>query len=127
MDYSMFIILAVFVVFIIFSNRRRKNAAQQLESSVKVGANVVLAGGITGKIVEIRDTTVIVESTPGVKVEVLKGAVTRVLAPSLDEKKPATAKPVAKAAAKPATSKKPVSKTAEAKPAVKTVKAKSTK
>jgi len=116
-------ILVLFVAFIWFSNRRRKNATQQLENSVKVGAKAVMLGGITGVITEIRETSVIVETTPGIKIEFLKAAVRSVEAPSLD------VKPAAKAvAAKPVAPKKTASAPAKKTPAIKatSTKAKST-
>jgi len=122
MGIELLFLLAAFVAFILFSNRRRKSAAQQLENSVKVGAKAVMLGGITGFITEIRETTVIVETVPGVKIEFLKAAVRSVEAPSLD------AKPEQKAVtAKTAAAKKPASATAKKAPAAKatTTKAKS--
>lgn len=99
MDYTLFIILVVFVAFIFFSNRRRKAASQQLEGSVKVGAKAVMLGGITGTITEIRETTLVVETLPGTKIEFVKAAVRSVTAPSLDVKPVTTKKaPIAKIA-----------------------------
>lgn len=109
MDYSLLIILAAFLAFLIFSNKKRAKAAKQLEESVQVGAQVVMLGGIKGKIVNILDESVIVETTPGSKIEFVKAAVRTVSAPSLD----VAAEPVKKVAA----AKKPVAakKTAPAK------------
>ena len=98
------VILAVFLAFIIFSNSRRSKQAKALEASVSVGAQVIMLGGIKGKIVSILDDTVIVESTPGTRIEFLKAAVRTVVPASL-EAKPAVATPKAKPAAKAATSK----------------------
>ena len=106
------VILAVFLAFIIFSNSRRSKQAKALEASVSVGAQVIMLGGIKGKIVSILDDTVVVESTPGTRIEFLKAAVRTVVPASLDAKavaaapkakaKPAATKPAAK---KPAASK----------------------
>ena len=106
------VILAVFLAFIIFSNSRRSKQAKALEASVSVGAQVIMLGGIKGKIVSILDDTVVVESTPGTRIEFLKAAVRTVVPASLDAKaetsapkakaKPSATKPVAK---KPAASK----------------------
>ena len=106
------VILAVFLAFIIFSNSRRSKQAKALEASVSVGAQVIMLGGIKGKIVSILDDTLVVESTPGTRIEFLKAAVRTVVPASLDAKaeafapkakaKPAATKPVAK---KPAASK----------------------
>jgi preprotein translocase subunit YajC len=113
MDYSLLIIVAAFLAFLIFSNKKRAKAAKQLEESVQVGARVVMLGGIKGRIVSILEESVIVETTPGNRIEFVKAAVRCVEAPSLDvptvpatttapEKKPAVAK-------KTSTAKKPAS------------------
>ena len=119
---ELLVILAVFLAFIIFSNSRRSKQAKALEASVSVGAHVIMLGGIKGKIVSILDDTVVVESTPGTRIEFLKAAVRTVVPASLDAKavvpasldakavvtapkakaKPAATKPAAK---KPAASK----------------------
>ncbi|MBJ7281132.1 MAG: preprotein translocase subunit YajC [Rhodoluna sp.] len=119
MDYTLIIILVVFMAFIFFSNRRRKAATQQLENSVKVGSKAVMLGGITGIITEIRETTLVVETLPGTKIEFLKAAVRTVTAPSLDAKPLATKKPpvAKKVAPKPAAA--AVKKAVATKPAVK--------
>jgi preprotein translocase subunit YajC len=98
MDYSLLIILAVFLAFIIFSNKKRSNAAKQLAESVAVGSEVVMLGGIKGKIVSILEDSVIVETTPGNRIEFVKAAVRTVIAPSLSTKP----KAVKSAPAKPA-------------------------
>ena len=106
----LFACLAVFFVFMVMSSRKRKAQISKLESSVKVGAKAVMLGGITGKIVAVKDDSVIVETTPGTKIEFLKGAVRSVVEPSLDEKPESTSpksKPAAKkTATKSATTKK---------------------
>ena len=103
------VILAVFLAFIIFSNSRRSKQAKALEASVSVGAQVIMLGGVKGKIVSILDDTVIVESTPGTRIEFLKAAVRTVVPASLETKAVAAAP---KAKAKPA-----ATKTAAKKPA----------
>ena len=114
-------ILVAFLAFIIFSNKKRSNAVKALEASVVEGVEVVMLGGIQGKIVSILEDTVIVETTPGTRIRFVKAAVRTVVAPSLETKpkaeKAATAKvATAKtkvAAAKPATTaKKTTTKTA---------------
>lgn len=106
----LFACLAVFFVFMVMSSRKRKAQISKLESSVKVGAKAVMLGGITGKIVAVKDDSVIVETTPGTKIEFLKGAVRSVVEPSFDDEPESTSpksKPaVKKAVAKPATTKK---------------------
>ena len=81
---EIFLILGAFIAFIFFSNQRRNKAAKELAASVTVGADVVMLGGIKGKIVSILEDTVVVESTPGTRIEFVKAAVRTVSAPSLD-------------------------------------------
>ena len=106
------LIIAVFVAFLFFSSRKRKKQAETLNDTVKVGANVVMLGGITGKIVSINNDTVVVESTPGTKIEFMKAAVRNVTAPKeeVTVKTPAKKAPVKKEAA---TKSAPVKKTAK--------------
>lgn len=101
---ELILILAVFLAYLIFSNNRRNKQAKALEQSVAVGAQVIMLGGIKGKIVSILEETVIVETTPGTRIEFVKAAV-RTVAPSSTEDKPSATKKVsapASAAAKPA-------------------------
>jgi len=101
----------VFGVFVFLNGRKRKAQVAKLESSVVVGAKVIMLGGITGKIVSISDGSVVVETTPGTKIEFVKAAVRQVVEPSLDapvkaDKKTSTTKPASKPAAKTSTAKK---------------------
>ena len=104
------------IVFMVFSNRRRKKAAEDLQSSIGVGATVMLTSGIYGKVVAQDGDRLVIESTPGTKLTVTKLAVRNVDA-SAPVAKPAAAKPAAAKAAvakpaakKPATAKKPAVK-----------------
>ncbi|MEN9970835.1 MAG: hypothetical protein RL146_136 [Actinomycetota bacterium] len=123
---ELLVILAVFLAFIIFSNSRRTKQAKALEASVAVGAQVIMLGGIKGKIVSILEDSVVVETTPGTRIEFLKAAV-RTVAPAPVEVKaeaPAKAKPAAAktAAKKPAATKTPAAKTTKTTATKKTAK-----
>lgn len=117
------LVLAVFLAFLVFSNSRRAKQAKTLEASVAVGAQVIMLGGIKGKIVSILEDTVIVESTPGTRIEFLKAAVRTVVPASLEAKaevpepkakaKPAATKPAAKKPAATATKTTASKKTAK--------------
>ena len=122
MNQDLFLVIALgFIIFMMFFNgRKRKKAQAEMQAGIKVGAYVLLHSGILGTIVSQDDKSLVLETTPGTKLTVLKGAVR-----SIEEapKKPAAAKPAAaksttasKAAAKPA-AKKPVAKKPAAKPA----------
>ncbi len=116
-DYTIFLLIAVFVAFLFFSSRKRKKQAATLTDSVKVGAKVVMLGGITGKIVAVNADTVIVESTPGTQIEFMKAAVRNVVPgeakASVETKKPVAKTPAAKATSKASTAKTPAKKTAK--------------
>ena len=123
---ELLVILAVFLAFIIFSNSRRTKQAKALEASVAVGAQVIMLGGIKGKIVSILEDSVVVETTPGTRIEFLKAAV-RTVAPAPVEVKaeaPVKAKPAAAktAAKKPAATKTPAAKTTKTTATKKTAK-----
>ena len=122
MNQDLFLVIALgFIIFMMFFNgRKRKKAQAEMQAGIKAGAYVLLHSGILGTIVSLDDKSVVIETTPGTKLTVLKGAVR-----SIEEapKKPAAAKLAAaksttasKSAAKPA-AKKPVAKKPAAKPA----------
>ena len=122
MNQDLFLVIALgFIIFMMFFNgRKRKKAQAEMQAGIKVGAYVLLHSGILGSIVSLDEKSLVLETTPGVKLTVLKGAVR-----SIEEapKKAAAAKPAAaksttaaKTAAKPA-AKKPVAKKPAAKPA----------
>ncbi|MEO0067487.1 MAG: hypothetical protein RJB63_612 [Actinomycetota bacterium] len=128
MNQDLFLVIALgFIIFMMFFNgRKRKKAQAEMQSGIKVGAYVLLHSGILGSIVSLDEKSMVVETTPGTKLTVLKGAVR-----SIEEapKKPAVAKPAAAKAATAAKSttatktaataaaKKPVAKKPAAKPA----------
>ena len=118
-DVFLVIALAVLIAMMFMSSRKRKKQAADLLASVRVGANVVLHSGITGKVVSIDGDRAVIETTPGTKIAFLKGAIRSVeSAPakveSKTDAKPAVAKASAKPAAKPA-AKKPAAKKPAAK------------
>lgn len=107
MDDSLFLFLALAFlgVMMFYSSRKRKKAAEQLRSKVVKGARVMLTSGIYGKILEIKDDRIQLETAPGQKLTVAAGAV-RSIDESSEPKEPAQPK----AAAKPAAAKAAVEK-----------------
>jgi preprotein translocase subunit YajC len=104
--------LALVIFFMFTSNKKRKKQAAELSEQLKTGAYVMLHSGIYGEVVEINEDKLVIESTPGNKLVVARGAVRGIVeapAKKVAAKKPAAKKPVAKAPAKPA-AKKPASK-----------------
>ena len=75
MDYILLVVLGVMVLLLVSQNRKRKKDAEKLLSSLSVGAEATLHSGIKGLITEVSDTEVVIESTPGTKLRVIKQAV----------------------------------------------------
>lgn len=76
MDFVLLGVLAIMILLLITSNRKRRREADQLVSSLDVGANVILHSGIKGKVTQVLDETDLeIETTPGVKLRVVKQAV----------------------------------------------------
>ena len=110
---QLFLIVALgfLIVMMFFSSRKRKRAAAELQTSLKVGASVMLTSGIYGEVTAIDGDKITITSGGSTKLEVNKGAVARIEAAA----KKAPSKPVAKKApAKPA-AKKPAAKKPAAK------------
>jgi preprotein translocase subunit YajC len=121
MNQDLFLVIALgFIIFMMFFNgRKRKKAQSEMQAGIKVGAYVLLHSGILGTIVSQDDKNIVLETTPGTKLTVLKGAVRSIEeAPKKTAAKTAAVKPATatKSAAKPA-AKKPVAKKPAAKPA----------
>ncbi len=111
MEWIFLVVIAGMFVLTSMSNRKRRRLALEMTEKLQPGAFVVLLGGIKGHIVSISEDSLVVESTPGTKLEVLKSAIRSVEAAAAKPaaikpvaSKPAAKKPAAKAAAK-ATSK----------------------
>ena len=74
---SLIFIIALIVVFWLFFIRPQSKKAkeeQQFRESLKKGDKVVTIGGFHGKVVEVKDTTVIISLAPNMEVEVEKTA-----------------------------------------------------
>ena len=71
-----FIILLIFVFWLFFIRPQSKKAKeeQKYRDSLKKGDKVVTIGGFHGKVVEVKDTTVVISLAPNTEVEVEKSA-----------------------------------------------------
>jgi preprotein translocase subunit YajC len=96
MDDSLFLFLALAFLgaMLFYSSRKRKKAAEALKASVVKGSYVMLTSGIFGKITQVMDDRVELETAPGQKMLVAVGAVRSI------EQEPKAAKPAGKPAAK---------------------------
>jgi preprotein translocase subunit YajC len=69
-------LLAVAFFFLIVRPQRRQMAARKaLIARLEVGDDVITAGGIYGTIVEMSDTTLVVEIAPGTRITLAREAV----------------------------------------------------
>ena len=76
MDFLLLGVLAVMILLLIAQNRKRKREAENLVKSIEVGSLVLLHSGIKGKVTAMHDDTDLeIETTPGVKLRVVKQAV----------------------------------------------------
>lgn len=103
MDDSLFLFLALAFLgaMLFYSSRKRKKAAETLQTQVVKGAYVMLTSGIFGKITAVDDNRVELETSPGNKLIVAIGAVRSIE----DERKASktASKPATKTTAKPKT------------------------
>ncbi len=77
-DFLLFAVLILLIVLLIMPNRRRRKEVELMQSSLTVGAEVILHAGIKGKVVSLTDEEVEIDSA-GSKLRVLRGAVGKVV------------------------------------------------
>ncbi len=75
MDYVLLGVLAAMILLLVSQNRKRRKDAEKLLSSLTEGSKVMLHSGIKGTVSAIDGDDLIVETTPGVKLTVVKQAV----------------------------------------------------
>ena len=105
-NWQIFVIYGVLfvgiIVFFIFMNRKSKNQEKEvneMRNSLCVGDEVTTTGGVVGRIVRVKEETVVVEtSRDGTKITFLKSAIARVDTPApgsrKEPEKPAEETPV---------------------------------
>lgn len=79
---SMFFVLALFVVFYFMMIRpqmKRQKEHRKMISEIKAGDEVVVAGGLAGRVVRVSEQFLAVEIAHGVEVKVQKQAVGQLL------------------------------------------------
>lgn len=69
------IMFAIFYFLLIRPQQKRAKQHKQLIESIKVGDQVVTAGGIHGKVASVQETVVTLEVATGVKIKVNRSAV----------------------------------------------------
>ena len=95
----LFGLLAVLIVFMFRNNKKRKQQADELQASIAVGANVMLTSGIYGRVTKIDGDRLVIETTPGTSLSVIKLAVREVVKTDVESPVTKTTKKAEKPAA----------------------------
>lgn len=75
----MLIIFGIMYFMLIRPQQRREKERRALIDNIKSGEKVLFGGGILGTVTNVKEGTFIVKIADGVKVEVARGSVTKVL------------------------------------------------
>jgi preprotein translocase subunit YajC len=70
-------IILIFYFFMIRPQMKKQKELKKYREALQKGDKVITAGGIYGKIAEIKDATVLVEISPDVRVKLDKGSIVR--------------------------------------------------
>jgi preprotein translocase subunit YajC len=71
--------IAFFYFFIIRPQKKQEKEAASMRDSIQVGDEITTIGGIIGKVVSIKDETLVLETTRDcTKIRILKSAVSRI-------------------------------------------------
>ncbi len=73
------LMVALFYFMLIRPQKRREKERQALLNAVKTGDRVLFAGGFLGVVANVKEKTLVVKIADGVKVEVVRGAISQVL------------------------------------------------
>lgn len=71
------LIIVVFYFFMIRPQMKRQKELRKFHESLTKGDKVIIAGGVYGKILEVRDDYAVVEIDENVKVKVVKSTIIR--------------------------------------------------
>ena len=74
-------LLALLWLLLIRPARRRQTAQQELLAGVKVGAEILTAGGLYGYVRELHDDEVLIEVAPDLRLRLARRAVAAVIPP----------------------------------------------
>lgn len=84
----MVVVLGLFYMMIFLPERKRKKKFSELMQNIKVNDEVVTTGGIMGRIINIQNDYIIIQSGPDkARIKILKAAITRVVNNDLKENK----------------------------------------
>lgn len=75
----MVLIFGIMYFMMIRPQQRKEKARREMINNVKTGDRIIFSGGVLGTVTNVKDTTLMVKLADNVKIEVLRGAVNRVL------------------------------------------------
>ena len=81
-------IVVVFYFFMIRPQMKKQKTEREFRTSLQKGAKVVTIGGIHGRIIEVNDTTFILEIDNNVKIKIEKSAISAEATKILDKNVP---------------------------------------
>lgn len=73
------IMVGLFYFMLIRPQQRKERERKALINAVKTGDNIVFGGGILGVVRNVKDNTIVVRIADGVKMEILRSAVSSIL------------------------------------------------
>jgi preprotein translocase subunit YajC len=73
------VVILALGAFLFMSSRKRKSAAQNMQTALKVGSSIMTTAGLYAKVVAIADDGVTLEVAPGVYSKYARQAISRVL------------------------------------------------
>jgi len=73
------IMLAIFYMLLIRPQQKKEKERRRMIDSIRSGDRVVFGGGIIGVVTNVKDRTFVIKVADKVKLEVVRGAVSRVL------------------------------------------------
>ncbi|HZJ74323.1 MAG TPA: preprotein translocase subunit YajC [Perlabentimonas sp.] len=71
------LIIVVFYLFMIRPQMKRQKELRKFQESLQKGDKVIIAGGIFGKVFDVKDDHIVVEVSDNVKIKVVKSTVLR--------------------------------------------------
>ena len=79
MFFPMIVLFAILYFMMIRPQQRREKERKAMISATKSGDKILFSGGILGTVTNAKDNTLMVKIADGVKIEVARGAVSRVV------------------------------------------------
>ncbi len=76
---TMMLIVGIFYFMMIRPQQRKEKGRRAMIDNVKSGDRVIFSGGIVGTVTNVKDRVLVVRVADRVKMEILRGAVNRVL------------------------------------------------